>query len=151
MLAFLLCLFAADSEPAPDMKVIASGAWRHAASNGKKLLVIRKAADLEDLKPYVNYRAPGGEIAAAHLAADLKVKKIDWDKQMALLILVGERDSGGYSVEVKGLKIEKGVLTVSWKENAPKGPATDAITYPNRVVLVPRFTGKVVFDPPLGK
>lgn len=154
MLALLLCLFTAGPEPAPDIKAIATGPWRHAPLNGARALAIRKGTDLAALPPYNGLNAlprAVAEMATSHLAADLKVKTIDWDRQMVLLVLAGRKGSGGYRVEVTGLKVAKGTLTVSWKLHAPRGAATDAITYPNLAVLVPRYAGKVVFSPPLGK
>jgi len=154
MLALMICLFAADAEPDAPVKILARGEWRHAAVNGKKALVIRKAEDLADLVPYNNLDAPPaavGRMASAHLAADLKVKEIDWSKQMAVLILAGMKGSGGHSVEVTGVKREKGVLKVSWKAHAPTGAADSVITFPSLAILLPKFDGKVVFDPPLGK
>jgi hypothetical protein len=154
MLPIILCLLAADSEPAPAMKALASGPWRHAAVNGKQALVIRKPEDLVNLMPYSNLDAPPaavGKNAARDLAEDLKVKEIDWSKQMVLILLAGEKPSGGFSIEVTGMKVSKGTLTVTWKLHEPKGAADTVITYPNLAVLVPRFAGKVVLDPPLGK
>ncbi len=154
MLALMLCLLAADAEPAAPVKVLAKGEWRHGGVNGKKALVILKAEDLANLLPYSNLDAPPaavGRMAAADLAADMGVKSIDWSKQMAVILLTGEAGSGGYTVEVTKLKAEKGTLTVSWKRTAPAGAADSVITHPSLAVLLPRFTGKVVFDPPLGK
>jgi hypothetical protein len=152
MIALLLALFAADPEPTPIIKAIASAPWTHAHLNGKKAVVIRKVDDLAKLQPYVKLdvlpRAKK-EAASNELAANLKMKAIDWDKQMVVIILAGAQRSGGYRIEVTGLKVEKGTLTVSWKLLAPAGFATAAITYPSLAVLVPKHTGKVVFDPPL--
>jgi hypothetical protein len=85
------------------------------------------------------------------LAADLKVKAIDWNRQMVVIIMDGRKGSGGYRVEVTGLKATKGTLTVSWKAYGSKVEGRDATTYPSLAVLLPKCPGKVVFDPPLGK
>jgi hypothetical protein len=154
MFALLFCLFAADPEPTPSMKAVASGPWRQAAFHGKKALVIRQAEDLAKFPPYNDRSAAPravGEEATRHLAADMKVKAIDWNRQMVVIILDGRKGSGGYRVEVTGLKVTKGTLTVSWKVRASKEEGRDVITYPSLAVLLPKHTGKVVFDPPLGK
>ena len=152
MFALLLCLFAADPEPTPAIKVLASGIWRQAAFHDKKALVIRRGEDLANLPPYNDRsaapRAVGAE-ATRHLAADMKVKAIDWDRQMVVIIMDGRRGSGGYRVEVTGLKVTKGTLKVSWKVNASKEEGRDVPTFPNLAVLLPKHTGKIEFDPPL--
>jgi hypothetical protein len=159
MYALVLLAFLADTEPAPAMKVIARGSWGQSQVNTgelrtPKLLVIRKAEDLANLAPYNRLDAlPGivGKNATADLAKDLKVKDIDWSKQMVVIVLAGMKPSGGHGVEVTGVKVVKGVLKVSWKAIAPDGIATAVITFPSQAVLLPAFAGKVEADPPIGK
>ena len=82
------------------------------------------------------------------LAKQLKVKKIDWDKQMVIVVFGGKQPTGGYSVELKSLEAKDKKLIVHWKLKSP-GPddiVTQAITYPELVLLVDRFDGQVAFD-----
>lgn len=159
MHALVLLAFLADTEPAAAMKVIARGPWSQSQVNTgesrtPKLIVLRKGEDLANLAPYNRLDAlPAvvGKSATVQLAKDLKVKDIDWGKQMVVIILGGMKPSGGHSVEVTGVKVVKGVLKVSWKAKAPDGIATAVITYPSQAVLLPAFAGKVEADPPIEK
>ena len=98
---------------------------------------------------YKNLDAPPAVIkkaATANLAKELKVKDIDWTRQMVVVVSGGTQRSGGFRVEVTGLEIKDRMMTVKWKLHSPKGNATAAITHPAEVVLLPKFAGKVVFD-----
>lgn len=90
------------------------------------------------------------EEATANLAKALKVEKIDWDKQMVVVISGGVQRTGGYSVALQGLDVKDKTLTVRWKLNTPRpgGIVTQALTHPALTVLVDRFDGEVRFDPP---
>jgi hypothetical protein len=94
----------------------------------------------------------GKEKEAITEAARLfKVKTIDFDKQMLIVVSAGDKPNSGYKVSLSGLSVESGKLKVAWKVIAPgKDDITLAvITNPGIVALVDRFAGKVVFDPPL--
>src|SRR5262249_15567416 len=114
-------------------------------------IVIRSAKEL------VAAQGGDGEDAekqrTAELAKALKVDNIDWKTQMVVVVTGGVQKTGGYSVEVTGLKVKDKKLTVEWKLNTPKpgGFVTEALTHPARVVLVERFEGAVQFDPPAAK
>jgi len=87
--------------------------------------------------------------ASASLAKQFKVEKIDWDKQMVVVISGGTQRTGGYSVEVKSLKKTGDDLMVEWKLNTP-GPGAiviQVLTNPTLTILIDRVKGKVEFDP----
>ncbi len=146
----LLAALAADAEPEPGVKILARGAWRNAAQNGRNGIVVRAGLDLTSLLPYALLSRAleiTARAATEDLAADLKVKSIDWSKQMVVFVLAGATKEGG-RVEVTSVTAEKGTLTVKWKLHPAKGgKSTDS--HPNEAVLLPKFTGKVIFDPPL--
>jgi hypothetical protein len=155
MLATLLLALvpAADAEP---VKATATAPWTHAkadpdAKNDAKQIVIRNAADLVKAIPsYAALDAPANvveKMANEALAKALKVKEIDWKKQMLIVVTGGSKPTGGYSVQVTGLKKKDKTLTVAWTVNKPKGFVTQAFTHPGVVVLVPAHEGKVEFDP----
>jgi len=148
-------LLLADSEPKQAPRVIAQARWAYAGRDGKaKQFVIRSAADLVANTPFKDRDAPQQVLekaATAEVAKALKVKDIDWSKQMLVVVTAGTKRSGGYRVEVTGLKVKDKQLTVAWKLHAPKGAATAALTHPATVALVPRHAGKVAFDPPAKK
>lgn len=140
MSAFLGVTPVADAGPAPQdgggRKILAKAPV--AVGKDREQLVIRSARELAKL-------SPDGRVLNL-----LKVPNIDWDKQMLLSVSGGTQRTGGYSVEVTSLKVEDGKLKVRWKLNTPKpgGFVTQAITHPGVTVLVDRFDGPVVFDPP---
>jgi hypothetical protein len=93
----------------------------------------------------------GGNIdkVMAKLTGLLKVKKIDWDKQMVLLISGGTQPTPGYRVAVTSLKVKDDELTVRWKLiGPPKGaPLAKRITHPAETLLVERYDDTTRFDP----
>ena len=158
-LTALTLLAGADPEPkdANATKIIARANWTHARADfnarGKDQvqLVLRSAAELVDAIPmYKNRDALPVAVeksATADLAKALKVEDIDWTKQMLVVVSGGTHRTGGYRVEVTGLAIKDKTMTAKWTLHSPKGIATAVITHPGEVVLVPKFAGKVVFDP----
>ena len=158
-LAALTLVAAIDPEPADAnaTKIVARSNWTHAradanaAGKDKVQLVLRSAAELVAAVPmYKNSDAPPAAVekkATADLAKALKVEDIDWKKQMVVVVSGGSKSSGGHRVEVTGLEIEDKTMTVKWKSHPPKGFATRAFTHPGEAVLVPKFSGKVVFAP----
>jgi hypothetical protein len=89
------------------------------------------------------------DAATGQLAKMLKVEKIDWAKQMVILVSGGVQRTGGYSVNVEKLAVADKTLTVHWKLNTPKKGSivTQALTHPGAIALVERFGGEVRFDP----
>jgi hypothetical protein len=136
-----------DKPEGKELKVLARGDWRAAGTKEPQHLVIRSTEELA--------KAAGqpADKAAEGLAQAFKVEAIDWKKQMVVVATGGTKTTGGYSVEITDLKVKDGVLTVHWKMNTPKPGSliTQAITHPAQAVLVERFDGKTVFDPPAPK
>jgi PrcB C-terminal len=128
--------------------IIARARWPHARvdvkspGKDKVQLVLRSANELVAAVPGAVEKTATGS-----LAKELKVKDIDWTKQMVVVVSGGSQRTGGYRVEVTALEIKDKTMTVKWKLHAPKGIATQSFTHPAEAVLVPKFAGKVVFDP----
>ena len=158
MLALLMTLpltFAAD-DPGPaaaagekELKVFAKAAVRP-GNRGAGNLVIRGGQELAKLMGGVGSNI---DDANARMAKILKVDKIDWDKQMLLVIGGGTQRTGGYLVEVTGLKVKSDALTVHWKLVGPRPGqrVTQAITRPALTVLVERYDDTIRFDPAAAK
>jgi hypothetical protein len=91
--------------------------------------------------------------ATSDTAKLLKVKEIDWNKQMLIVIAAGAKRTGGYRVEIVSVAVKDGTLIVNWKLHTPPPGAvvTQAISYPSQAALVDRFHGAVRFDPPIEK
>ncbi len=111
----------------------------------EKSVVIRSAADLARVK--------GGEPKqlAGQMAKLFKIERIDWDRQMVLVIVDG-RDPRGAHVELVGLEPRGKELIVHWK-TVPLKPG-EVNAQPNTpaalTLLVERFDGPIRFDPPAG-
>jgi len=152
-LALLFTLFAADD--VTTVKPVATAAWTHAkadvnAKNDGKQIAVESAADLVKAVPEWAKSKAKAEVvekqATASLAKALKVKGIDWDKQMLLVVTAGTKSTGGYKVEVTDMTVKGDTMTVTYKVTPPSGFATQAFTHPGTVVLVPKHKGKVVFE-----
>jgi hypothetical protein len=91
--------------------------------------------------------------ATADTAKLLKVKDIDWSKQMLIVVAAGAKRTGGHRVEIVSLTLKDETLTVNWKLHSPPPDAivTQAISYPSQMVLVERFRDTVRFNPPIEK
>ena len=66
--------------------------------------------------------------------------EVDFKKEMVLAVFIGEKRTGGYSVEIKSAVEENGKLVVTVSETAPKPDAivTQALTSPFHLVAVKR-------------
>jgi hypothetical protein len=73
---------------------------------------------------------------------------VDFDRQMVLLVGLGERPSGGYSVEIVEVILRDGELLVLSMEQIPEPrcAVTRAITSPVVAATVPRTDAPVVFE-----
>jgi len=134
-----------------DLKILARGAWpvRHEKPTQ---LVLRNAEELALAHGVAPKDAKEKRFQAdvtTDVALLLKVKAIDWDKQMLVVVSAGMKRTGGYRVEILSLPVKDGTLTVRWKLHspAPGGIVTQAITYPAEMILV-ECVAAVKFDPP---
>lgn len=65
---------------------------------------------------------------------------VDFERQMVLFVALGERRSGGYSIEIARAEVVEGTLVVHVRETGPEpgGIRTMALTAPLHAVMVPR-------------
>ncbi len=133
-----------------DVKILGRGNWPAPATQGAPptQLVIRNANDYA--KAHRTRESP--QAALKNLSKEMKVD-VDWDKHMLIAVTGGVQPTGGYRVEITDVKQAGDTLTVHWKLHKPKPGdlTTSALTHPAEMVLVEKFNGKVVFDPPAGK
>lgn len=63
---------------------------------------------------------------------------IDFSTETAIFLFGGMRPTGGYSVEVRGVRLENGTLVVDGGVQAPPSGSmtTQALTYPTAVIAV---------------
>ena len=91
------------------------------------------------------------ELWRKHSAKQIPAKpapEVNFDKESVLFVSLGQKRSGGYSVEITGLEQTAGKAKVLVKTQAPKpgGMQLQAITSPFHIVAVPRLTGPVSFN-----
>jgi hypothetical protein len=89
--------------------------------------------------------------ARAKFAKLFKKDKIDWNKEMVLLVEAGYRKAGGHGAEITGLEVKDDTLIVKWKVIEPKEgqPLSPPDSNPGVAVLVDYFKGPITFDPRL--
>ncbi|MBA2353133.1 MAG: VWA domain-containing protein [Acidobacteria bacterium] len=73
---------------------------------------------------------------------------VAFDQMMVVGVFLGNRPSGGFKVEITGIRQDADALVVSWREVAPTagGPADTTVTTPFAVAGVPRHDGPVRFE-----
>jgi VWFA-related protein len=73
---------------------------------------------------------------------------VDLAKQTVVAVFLGSRPSGGYAVEITGVRQEGGDLVVQWAERRPSPGqvAVQIMTAPSLIVAVPRHAGQVRFE-----
>ena len=72
---------------------------------------------------------------------------IDFDQEMVILVAMGERPTGGYSITVQGVYDASGRVFAEVREKSPGAGCmvTEAFTQPIDAVRVPRRDGAVMF------
>ena len=73
---------------------------------------------------------------------------VDFTKNMVVAVFLGSRPSGGYGVEITGVRAEGDATVVLWAERrpAPGQMASQVITAPSFIATVPRRDGPVRFQ-----
>lgn len=145
--AILVCLAAGADDPS-SAKPAAVAPWTHQsadpdAKNDAKKLTIDSAAAL--VKAVPAWAKSSEKEATEAVAKSLRVKTIDWDKQMLVVVTAGSKPTGGWRVEVTSAAVKGDTMTVTYAVSPPDGFATQAFTHPGVVALVPRHKGKVEF------
>lgn len=75
---------------------------------------------------------------------------VDWTNDVIIAVALGERRSGGYSVEITEIilhlvGLRQGFNDVSYVEKTPSGITTDALTYPYHAVKCRREGSRYAF------
>lgn len=117
--------------PAPAVLAQWSGVQGGAAQASTR--VVRTAADWRSLWQQVGREVP---------------RPLDPEKEMGVVVFLGERNTGGYTVDVANVRIQAGRFIVEYRETAPAPDAltTQALTYPWAFALVPRSELPVVWQ-----
>lgn len=76
-------------------------------------------------------------------------RDIDWNKDVMVLICLGQRPTGGYSVQIESIRWkDAGTITVRFSERqpAPGALTTEALTAPFVIAKVQRPVGNFTFE-----
>jgi VWFA-related protein len=73
---------------------------------------------------------------------------VDFSKNMVVAVFLGSRPSGGYQVQITGVRTEGNALVVQWSESRPGAgqAAAQVMTSPSFMATVPRHAGSVRFE-----
>jgi hypothetical protein len=77
---------------------------------------------------------------------DIYPGKVDFDKHDLVIVALGERNTGGYSIEITSIQLVGGELAVTGQATRP-GPddaVTQAITYPYDAAIIANTDAKSV-------
>lgn len=79
-----------------------------------------------------------------------ELPKIDFEKEMVVAVFMGERPSGGYSIEIINIVRTEEEIVVAVKEKEPPADSlrTMALTQPYHIVAVKRYFLPVKFQHP---
>ena len=80
-------------------------------------------------------------------AGDTPAPKVDFGASTVAAVFLGERMSGGFSVEITGTRLQGHALVVEWSETRPgrEMVTSQIITSPAHLVAIPRFAGEIRF------
>lgn len=69
-----------------------------------------------------------------------KPRELDPAREMAVVVFLGQRNTGGYSIEIASVRAEEKRLVVEYRESAPSPDmmVTQALTAPWAIAIVPR-------------
>jgi hypothetical protein len=73
---------------------------------------------------------------------------VDFSKNMVVAVFLGSRPSGGFQVQITGVRTDDKGLVVQWSERRPGRDqmAAQVMTSPSHIVTVPRHDGPVRFE-----
>lgn len=77
-----------------------------------------------------------------------RAPSVDFSTDMVVAVFLGSRPSGGFQVEITGVRPDGDALVVQWAERRP-GPgqvAAQVMTAPSHIVAIPRHAGDVKFE-----
>ena len=90
----------------------------------------------EELESYFRHESPGTVTRLPH---------VDWSRREAIVIAAGPRSSTGYVLRVLGVRETPNTITVTVHEVTPHlgQPVRAGLTYPYRVITIPRIHKKL--------
>jgi hypothetical protein len=117
------------------MRVLATGESSGLTEPG--LQVVRNPADFERLWAVIE----------SYHSARTPPPDVDWSQEMAIVVALGTRPSGGYRVRVDRLTERLGTMTVHAREIQPGGEiVTDLLTEPFIAIATPAYPGAIELE-----
>ena len=102
-----------------------------------KFIVIKDETTLNEIYKLINKsKSPG-----------IKIPIINFEKETVLVLFLGEKSSGGYSIAVEQILDENEKVTVKYKVTLPKlgEMVTTVMTQPYCIIKIPKTLKEVVF------
>jgi PrcB C-terminal len=130
-LAVIVMVLSACAVPAPQsFDVIHSGTQTGIRAGGSQANVVTDRFELEELFKQITSR----QLPAPDLP------KVDFAKDIVIYVARDPKPSGGYSLKVRSVKCDGGVMKVDLQEVNPQGNANQAqvITQPYVLLTTPR-------------
>jgi hypothetical protein len=128
LLALFLMSCATNNKSMVDYKILYSG--QNGITDEVDYILIKNNQDYIDIIEKLNVNEDSYN----------ELLNIDFSKNNICILLLGQRNTGGYSIEVESLKFVKKVLYIKTKEIGPaKGEmVTMALTNPYCIVVIPK-------------
>lgn len=102
-----------------------------------KFIVIKEETTLNEIYKLINKsKLPG-----------IKIPIINFEKETVLVLFLGEKSSGGYSIAVEHIISDNDKLNVGYKITSPKPGemVTTVMTQPYCIIKIPKTLKEVVF------
>ncbi len=103
-----------------------------------KFIVIKEETTLNEIYKLINKsKSPG-----------IKIPIINFEKETVLVLFLGEKSSGGYSISVEQILDENEKVTVKYKVTLPKlgEMVTTVMTQPYCIIKIPITSKEIIFD-----
>ena len=86
--------------------------------------------------------------AYKNLMPSPKPPKIDFEEYQVVLVAMGMKNSGGYSIKIASVNNSKGNYMINVTETSPgkNCMTTEALTFPFQLIQVKKPTGKTIFN-----
>jgi hypothetical protein len=108
----------------------------HGGYNDPKILVIKEASMLSEVYGKINMtRKPG-----------YPYPQVDFEKEMIIAIFMGEKNVGGYGVQIDHIQENDDTLSVYVKETSPGEMAMTVMCQPFSLVKMARSDKKMNFE-----
>jgi len=85
------------------------------------------------------------DLTHRHLVPKPDLPEVDFQKEMVMATLMGERNSSGYRIEIYEISLQDKVVKVKVKNHETPGNLT-LMTQPYHIVKIPRHPYKVEFE-----